>query len=197
MAISGLNDGGAGPLRGLAEIQAELARGRSLPPVEKWNPAHCGRIDMRIARDGAWYYMGTPIARPAMVRLFSTILRREPDGEYVLVTPVEKVGIVVEDLPFLAVTMTREGADANQTLTFLTNVGDGVAAGADHPLRFDHDARTGEPRPSVHVRGRLEARLARPVFYEVADLAAETAPQNGQLGVWSGRQFFAIGPAAG
>lgn len=176
-------------LRGLAELQADFAKGRKLPPVERWNPPHCGPIPMRIARDGTWHYMGTPIGRAAMVRLFSTILRREPDGSHVLVTPVERVGIEVEDAPFVAVGVTVEGG----SLKFLTNVGDEVTAGPEHPIRVEEDAVTGEPSPYVRVRGGLEARLARPVFYELADLAEE---RDGAMGVWSGGAFFRLGAAA-
>jgi hypothetical protein len=180
-------------LRGLAEIQADFAKGRRLPPVERWNPPHCGPIPMRIARDGTWHYMGTPIARPAMVRLFSTILRREPDGSHVLVTPVERVGIEVDDAPFVAVQMDVAGEGEGQTLTFLTSVGDSVTADAGHPIRVEEDRETGEPSPYVRVRGGLEALIARPVYYELADLAVE---RGGDLGVWSGGTFFPLGRAA-
>lgn len=180
-------------LRGLAEIQADFAKGRRLPPVERWNPPHCGPIPMRIARDGSWHYMGTPIGRPAMVRLFSTILRREPDGSHVLVTPVERVGIEVEDAPFVAVQMDVSGEGEGQSLTFLTSVGDTVTAGKDHPIRVEEDPETGEPSPYVEVREGLEALMARPVYYELADLAVERGPH---FGVWSGGAFFRLGPAA-
>lgn len=180
-------------LRGLATIQAETAKHRGLPPVDRWNPPHCGKIPMRIARDGTWHYMGTPIGRTAMVRLFSTVLRREPDGSHVLVTPVERVEIEVEDAPFLAVTLEREGQGESQVLTFLTNVGDSVQADADHPIRVEEDAATGQPSPYVRVRGRLDALISRAVFYELADLAEE---RDGELGVWSGGTFFRLGAAA-
>jgi hypothetical protein len=175
-------------LRGLAEVQAEAAHTRRLPPIEKWNPPDCGDIDMRIAVDGTWFYLGTPIGRPALVRLFSTILRREADGRYVLVTPVEKVGIQVEDAPFVAV---RVDADGGQ-LRFLTNVGDEVVAGAAHPLRVQY--RGEEPRPYVRVRGGLEARVARAVFYELVGMAEErVTPSGRQLGVVSDGVFFSLG----
>jgi len=181
-------------LRGLAEIQAEGAHTRKLPPVEKWNPPFCGDIDMRIAVDGTWFYLGTPIGRPALVRLFSTILRREPDGRYVLVTPVEKVGLKVEDAPFIAVRVDANGAGARQTLSFMTNVGDSVTAGLEHPIRVDHLGTAREPRPYVHVRGGLEARIARPVFYELVGLSEERATNTGrELGVWSGGALFSLG----
>ena len=181
-------------LRGLAEAQAEGAGERKLPPVEKWNPAHCGEIDMRIARDGTWFYLGTPIGRPALVRLFSTILRREDDGSYVLVTPVEKVQLKVEDVPFIAVRVDAEGFGHDQRLRFLTNVGDEVIAGPEHHLRVTYRG-VDEPQPYVHVRGRLEARLSRPVFYELVGMAEERVSSDGrrELGVWSLEQYFSLG----
>lgn len=179
-------------LQGLAELQAEAAAGRGLPPVERWNPAHCGKIPMRIARDGSWHYMGTPILRPALVRLFSTILRREPDGSHVLVTPVEKAEIVVDDAPFVAVRVDAAGAGRDQQLTFLTNVGDTVAAGEGHGI-VTRDGGDG-PRPYLHVRRGLDALIARAVFYELADLAV--AGENGAMGVWSGGVFFPLGQGA-
>jgi hypothetical protein len=181
-------------LRGLADLQAESAHTRKLPPVEKWNPPFCGNLDMRIATDGTWFYLGTPIGRPALVRLFSTILRREPDGSYVLVTPVEKVGIRVEDAPFVAVRVDASGKGREQALTFMTNVGDSTSAGTDHPLRVAFRGAAREPRPYVHVRGGLEARIARPVFYELVNMAEERATETGrELGVWSGGVFFSLG----
>jgi hypothetical protein len=181
-------------LRGLAELQAEAAHTRRLPPIDKWNPPDCGDIDMRIAGDGTWFYLGTPIGRPALVRLFSTILRREADGRYVLVTPVEKVGIVVEDAPFIAVRVDRAGNGERQSLTFMTNVGDTVEAGREHPLRVAFRGPEREPRPYVHVRGGLEARLSRPVFYELVALADERPTASGrELGAWSGGVFFSLG----
>lgn len=176
---------------GLAELQREAASGRSLPPVEKWNPAHCGDIDIRIARDGTWFHQGSPIGRKELVRLFSTILRK--DGEdYVLVTPAEKMRITVEDAPFQAVLMEAQGEGAAQMLTFTTNVGDVTVAGAENPIRVETDPKTGEPAPYVHVRRGLEAKIARAVFYPLVDLAVV---RGGTLGVWSGGSFFAIGRA--
>lgn len=181
-------------LRGLADAQAEGAGGRKLPPVDRWNPAYCGEIDMRIARDGTWFYLGTPIGRPALVRLFSTILRREDDGSYVLVTPVEKVGLKVDDVPFIAVRVDVEGEGHDQRLKFLTNVGDEVVAGGDHPLRVTYRGAD-EPQPYVLIRGRLEARLSRPVFYELVAMADERVGADGrrELGVWSGGVYFSLG----
>ena len=181
-------------LRGLAEVQADAAHTYRLPPIEKWNPPFCGDLDMRIAVDGTWFYLGTPIGRPALVRLFSTILRREADGAFVLVTPVEKVGLQVEETPFIAVRVDATGKGQAQQLTFMTNVGDSVVAGADHPMRVEFRGDVKEPRPYVHVRGGLEARIARAVFYELVGLAEERRTATGrELGVWSGGTFFSLG----
>jgi hypothetical protein len=183
-------------LRGLSEIQAETAHTRKLPPVDLWNPAFCGDIDMRIAVDGTWFYMGTPIGRPALVRLFSTILRRDADGKYYLVTPVEKVGIRVDDAPFVAVRVDRSGSGASQVLQFTTNVGDTVVADAANPLRVDTRAADHEPRPYVRIRGRLEALVARSVFYELVDMAEERETSRGrELGVMSASLYFPLGLA--
>ena len=162
---------------------------RPLPPVHLWRPAHCGDIDIRIARDGTWFHDGSPIGRPALVRLFSTVLRRDPDGFH-LVTPAEKLRIQVEDAPFMAVRVDRVGED----LRFVTNVGDEVWAGPDHALDVRQDAVTGEPAPYLHVRRGLMARLTRPVFYELADMAEPEA--GGALGVRSGGRWFPLGAAA-
>jgi hypothetical protein len=157
----------------LQAVAAQAKAMKSLPPVEAWNPPYCGEIDMAIRRDGSWAYMGTPIGRPALVRLFSTILRREEDGRYVLVTPAERVGILVEDAPFLAVLMSAEGEGKGQTLRFTTNVADEVSAGPDHGLRFVIDPLTGEVASYVHLRGRLEARINRPVYYDLVALGCD------------------------
>jgi hypothetical protein len=172
----------------LAEI-ARLAEDRKLPPVEQWNPSHCGDSEMRIARDGIWYHQGSPIGRQAMVRLFSTILRREPDGRFVLVTPAEKLDIAVEDAPFVAVELKTEGAGEARSLAFRLNTGDVVVAGPDHRLRFE--AGPDGPHPYLEVRGGLDALVARPVYYELAELAlaAGDAP-----GLWSGGAFFPMEP---
>jgi uncharacterized protein len=174
----------------LEEI-ARLAAERKLPPVERWNPTRCGHSAMRIARDGIWFHDGSRIGRPAMVRLFSTILRREPDGGYVLVTPAEKLDIEVEDRPFVAVELKSEGEGERRSLAFRLNIGDVVLAGPDHPLSFEQ----GEdgPRPLLMVRAGLEARIARPVYYELAELAL--AEGNEPPGLWSGGAFFALEPA--
>jgi len=174
----------------LAEI-ARLAEEDRLPPVESWNPGHCGHSDMRIARDGTWFHQGSPIGRPPMVRLFSTILRREPDGRFVLVTPVEKLDIDVEDAPFTAVEMKREGEGDAMKLAFRLNTGDLVTAGPEHALRFEE--REDGPRPYLHVRRGLEALVARTVYYELAEIALA----NGSTppGVWSNGAFFPLEPA--
>lgn len=171
----------------IAEI-VRLMEARRLPPVDQWNPTHCGSSGMRIARDGTWYHEGSPIGRIAMVRLFSTILRREPDGRFVLVTPVEKLDIEVEDAPFLAVELKSEGAHRARSLAFRLNTGEILVAGADRPLRIEN-AEDG-PRPYVNVRPGLDARIARPVYYELAELAlAEGAAPPG---LWSQGAFFAL-----
>ncbi len=181
-------------LRGLADLQAELAHTRKLPPVEKWNPPFCGDLDMRIAVDGTWFYLGTPIGRPGLVRLFSTILRREEDGGYVLVTPVEKVGIKVDDAPFVAVRVDAIGEGEAQSLQFTTNVGDVTVAGPTNSIRVTFRGEAREPRPYVHVRAGLEARISRAVFYELVNLSAERSIGVGRvLGVWSGSTFFSLG----
>jgi uncharacterized protein len=177
---------------GLASLQRDLASAYRLPPVETWNPTHCGEIDIRIARDGTWFHEGTPIGRRELVRLFSTILRKDPDG-YVLVTPGEKMRIRVEDAPFLAVLLREDEG----RLIFTTNVGDETVAGPDNPIRVETHPDTGEPAPYVHVRRGLEARISRTVFYQLADMAVPGEDKYaGQLGVWSGGMFFALGRPA-
>ncbi len=173
----------------LAEV-ARLAEARKLPPVETWHPDRCGDSAMRIARDGTWFHEGSPIGRPAMVRLFSTILRREPDGGFVLVTPAEKLDIEVEDAPFVAVETKSEGEGPGRTLAFRLNTGDVVVAGPDHPLRLG-EGRDGA-HPYVGVRGGLDALIARPVYYELAELAL--AEGGEPPGLWSGGAFFAMAP---
>jgi len=172
----------------LAEI-ARLAEEKRLPPVEAWNPERCGDSEMRIAADGSWYHQGAPIGRAAMVRLFSTILRREPDGGYVLVTPVEKLDIAVEDAPFVAVELKSEGEGEARTLAFRLNTGDLVVAGPGHGLRFEN--RDDGPHPYLEVRAGLEALIARPVYYELAELALAGGDPPG---LWSGGAFFPMDP---
>ncbi len=163
-----------GDQAGLEALISRAARaGKGLPPVERWNPPFCGDIDMEIRRDGTWFYMGTPIGRMPLVRLFSTVLRKDGDGRTYLVTPVEKVGIRVEDAPFLAVEMDAHGKGADQVLTFRTNVGDVVEAGPEHRLRFVDEHGTGGLKPYLHVRGRLEALVSRAVMYQLAEIGEE------------------------
>lgn len=173
----------------MADI-ARLAEEDRLPPVERWHPTHCGDSEMRIARDGTWFHQGSPIGRPAMVRAFSRILRREPDGGYVLVTPVEKLDIAVDDAPFVAVELKREGDGREATLAFRLNTGDLVTASAEHPLRFTETADG--PHPYIHVRGGLEALVARSVYYELAEIAL--SGDDGTPGVWSAGTFFPLQP---
>lgn len=162
---------------GTAGLEALISRaavpGKGLPPVDKWNPDFCGDLDMEIKADGTWFYMGTPIGRAPLVRLFSTVLRKDADGKTYLVTPVERVGIRVEDAHFLAVELNVSGKGDTQIMTFRTNVGDIVEAGTDNPLRFVIDKATSGLKPYLLVRGRLEALLARPVMYELVSHGEE------------------------
>jgi len=167
----------------LAEI-AQAAAERRLPPVAQWNPAHCGDSAMRIARDGTWHYQDGPIRRPAMVRLFASLLRREPDGRHVLVTPVEKLEIEVEDAPFVAVEAKSEGEGRDRRLAFRLNTDEPVIAGPDHALRLI------DGRPYLTVRAGLEAALARPVYYELAELALDEG--GDPPGLWSDGVFFPL-----
>ncbi|MDF3415265.1 DUF1285 domain-containing protein [Sulfitobacter sp. M57] len=174
----------------LAEA-ARAAKTRGLPPLEKWNPPFCGDLDMQIKRDGTWFYQGTPIGRPELVRLFSTILWREGD-KYFLVTPVEKVGITVEDAPFVAVDFEVAGEGGEQKLSFISNVGDTAVAGPDHPIRVVRDPETGEPAPYVLIRRNLEALIDRKSFYRLVELGTH---HDGWFGVWSEGQFFGFIPS--
>ena len=158
--------------------------GRGIPPVQDWHPEREGEIDIRIARDGSWHYQGSPIGRQRMVRLFSTILRRDPDDHFYLVTPAEKLRIRVEDAPFVAVELAVEGDGGDRRLVFRTNVNEVVTADAEHPIRVVTDPATGEPAPYIRVRGRLDALIARSVFYELVEMAeAEDAPAAGSEGL--------------
>lgn len=175
---------------------AKTAAKRGPAPVHLWNPAFCGDLDMRIARDGTWYYMGTPIGRKSMVELFSTIIKREGDA-YFLVTPVEKVGITVEDAPFVAVDFSVEGTGTDQILTFTTNVGDAAIAGPNHPIRVTRDPKTGEPSPYILIRANLEALIDRKSFYRLVDLGqTEIIDEMDWFGLHSSNQFFPIIPAS-
>ncbi|MEN8722789.1 MAG: DUF1285 domain-containing protein [Alphaproteobacteria bacterium] len=177
----------------LAQAQSAIKR-RGVAPVDKWNPDYCGEMDMRIARDGTWFHEGSPIGRKQLVRLFSTVLRKDEDGRHYLVTPVEKIGITVDDAPFLGVEVAVEGAGQDMSLSFRTNVDDQVTADADHPIRVTIDKETGEPSPYVLVRGRLEAKIARSVFYELVALGQEQAHEGAiHFGLWSGGIFHSFG----
>jgi uncharacterized protein len=186
-----VRNAGPDPAALAAAARAGGAGGRKLPPVHLWNPPHCGAIDMRIARDGTWFHEGTPIGRIGLVRLFASILRKDED-EYVLVTPVEKVSLVVEDAPFVAVDVEA----VEEGLRFTTNLGDEVVAGPDAPIRVERGA-DGEPRPYVLLRDRLEALIDRKTFYRLVELG-EVEMHDGEewFGVRSGGAFFPIHPAA-
>lgn len=180
----------------LAHEAKKAAKKGGLPPVHLWNPEFCGDLDMRIARDGTWFYLGTPIGRAPLVRLFSTILKLE-DGKYFLVTPVEKVGITVDDAPFVAVDFSVSGEGVEQTLTFETNVGDFATAGPDHPIRVTRDPETGEPSPYVMIRAGLEALIDRKSFYRLVDLGAHHRHDGADwFGLWSGGAFFPVIPSS-
>lgn len=188
-------DGLAALISRAAEQTGGAARG--LPPVDRWNPAFCGDLDMEIRSDGSWFYLGTPIARPALVRLFSTVLRKDEDGRTYLVTPVEKLGIRVEDVPFLAVEMTRIDRSGEPLITFRSNLGDVIEVDEDHPLRFDIDAETAALKPYVLVRGRLEALVTRAVTYELVE-HGEVIEMDGvaMFALRSGGAIFPVMPAA-
>lgn len=179
---------------GLAGLEALIGRAGTkggAAPVERWDPPHCGKLDIRIGRDGLWYYLGTPIGREPLVRLFASVLRRDADGVTYLVTPVEKIEITVDDAPFLGVEMNAAGDGPDQVLTLRTNVGDVVAIDADHPMRFEPEQDTDGLKPYVLVRGRLEARLARPLLYELVEHGTTEARDGTEwFGVWSSGLFF-------
>ena len=177
-----------------ATVQAAARKGP--PPVHLWNPPYCGEIDMRIARDGTWFHDGTPIGRMPLVKLFSSILRREED-RYFLVTPVEKLGIRVDDAPLLAIDFAVEGEGEGQNLRFFTRTDDEVVASAENPIRVVRDPTTGEPAPYVHVRRGLEALIDRKSFYRLVDLGRH-APHQGEdwFGLWSAGSFFPVIPSA-
>lgn len=178
----------------LEEQVKAVRESNSLPPVEKWDPELSGDIDIRIARDGTWYHEDKPMQREAIPRLFASILRREEDGDYYLVTPVEKWRIRVEDTPLLAHSLEVEGEGENQMLAVTTNVGEKLLLGSEHPLEVDAYDSDGSPRPVVLVRRGLEARLVTAAYYELAELLVErNVGGSPVLGVWSGGQFFAVG----
>lgn len=197
MAKSNQRDGQAQvSAESLASSARAAVSGRGLPPVDDWDPPFCGDLDMRIARDGTWYYQGSPIRREALVRLFSTILRKD-GADYVLVTPVEKVGITVEDAPFVAVDFSVDEHAEDRGLRFVTNLGDEALAGPDHPIRVDIDAESGAPSPYILIRRNLEALIDRKSFYRLVDVG-EVVTQDGEawFGVTSLGQFFPLIRAA-
>ncbi len=160
-------------------------------PVDKWNPEYCGEMDMRIKADGSWWHEGTRITREPLVRLFASILRKDDDGETYLVTPVEKIRIEVDAAHFTAIRVDVEGEGSDQRVFFTTNMDEVVEAGADRPIWIEIDKGNGEPRPFVSVRGRLEALMTRPVFYELVDHAVEK--EDGELGIWASGTYFPLG----
>ncbi|MCL6269865.1 DUF1285 domain-containing protein [Sansalvadorimonas sp. 2012CJ34-2] len=178
----------------LGQIVAETD-GRKLPPVHQWNPPFCGDIDMVIKRDGSWHYMKSPIGRERMVRLFSTVLRKDGD-DFFLVTPVEKVGIMVEDAPFIAISVEVSSQNEKPCLSFVTNVGDVVVLDQEHPLRVDLDPQTQEPSPYILVRDRLEALIHRNVFYQLVEMADIREIKGLKwYGIESCGDFYLIAPA--
>jgi hypothetical protein len=180
---------------GLEAITAALAQAGKGPPVERWNPPFCGDLDMRIATDGTWFYLKTPIGRPALVKLFASVLKREGD-RYFLVTPVEKCGITVDDAPFLAVELKIEDGDAGRVLHFRTNVDDWVACGPQHALRFEPEIGTGGLKPYLHVRRDLWAKVTRALFFDLVEIGEERDVDGAAMfGVMSAGMFFPMAPA--
>ncbi|MEM9782501.1 MAG: DUF1285 domain-containing protein [Pseudomonadota bacterium] len=177
-------------------LTAATKKAKGPPPVHLWNPPYCGDLDIRIGRDGLWWYLGTPIGREALVKLFASVLKLE-EGRYYLVTPVEKIGITVDDAPFVAVDFEAQSGERGQVLVFETNVGDLTEAGPDNPIRVSFDPETGEPAPYVHVRRGLEALIDRKSFYRLADIG-EIRPHDDEdwFGVVSAGLFFPIQKAA-
>jgi uncharacterized protein len=188
------NERQQGSLDGIAR-HARQAGAKALPPVHLWDPPFCGDLDMRIAADGTWYYLKTPIGRPALVKLFASVLKREGD-RYFLVTPVEKCGIAVDDAPFLAVEMRPEESGGVRTLHFRTNVDDWVACGPGHALRFEPEPDTGGLKPYLHVRRDLWAKVTRALFFDLVELGEERDVGGVRMfGVASGGEFFIMAPA--
>ena len=191
MAPEQRDSGGLDAIAGAAKRAGE----RGPPPVHLWNPPFCGDLDIRIAADGTWFYLKTPIGRPALVRLFSSVLRREGE-KYFLVTPVEKIGITVDDAPFTAVEMRQEGEGSARVLAFRTNVDEWVSVGPGHALRFEPEPDTGGLKPYLHVRRDLWALVTRALFYDLVELGEERDVDGRRMfGVASGDAFFAMVPA--
>lgn len=188
--------GGLGGIAAMVPRGDGKGSGKGLPPVHLWNPPFCGDIDMKIAADGTWFYQKTPIGRPALVKLFASVLKREGD-KYFLVTPVEKVGIVVEDAPFLAVEMSVTSADGGRVLRFRTNVDDWVEVGPGHALRFIEDSANGGLKPMLHVRSDLWAKVTRALFYDLVELGEERdVGGKAMFGVVSAGEFFPMAEAS-
>ena len=184
-----------GALSALPKTELPLPAPRGLPPVHLWNPPFCGDLDMRIGADGTWYYLKTPIGRPALVKLFASVLKREAD-RYFLVTPVEKCGIVVDDAPFLAVELRVDDRGPRQVLNFRSNVDDWIACGVEHALRFEPENHSGGLKPYLHVRRDLWALVKRALFYDLVDLGEERDVDGVRMfGVVSSGAFFAMAPA--
>lgn len=184
---------------GLDDIASTVKRVKGPPPVHLWNPPYCGDLDMRIAADGTWYYMKTPIGRPPLVKLFSSVLKRE-DGRYFLVTPVEKIGIVVDDAPFAAVEMRVEGEGRGRRISFRTQVDEWVEVGDEHPLRFEKEEGTDGVKPYIHVRRDLWARVSRALFHDLASIGEiEAVEADGNradwFGLFVGGRFYPMVPA--
>lgn len=183
------------PVKTTAESLVEAvqkAGGGGAPPVHLWNPPYCGELDMRIARDGTWFYLGTPIGRKSLVKLFSSIIRKDGDA-YFLVTPVEKVGIKVDDAPFVAVDFSARGEGEGQSLTFTTHVEDRATAGPQNPIRVETDPKTGEPSPYVLVRANLEALIDRKSFFRLVDHGCHRMVDGESwFGIWSGGAYFPL-----
>lgn len=189
------NAGEAGALDAIADHARKKGSKKGPPPVHAWNPPFCGDLDMRIDTDGTWYYLKTPIGRPALVKLFASVLKREGD-KYFLVTPVEKCGITVDDAPFLAVEMKTEMGPQGRLLTFRTNVDDWVACGPEHRLRFEPEPHTGGLKPYLHVRRDLWAKVRRALFYDLVELGEEREIGGERMfGVASGGEFFVMARA--
>jgi uncharacterized protein len=198
MSMTGPEVQKAGKTTGrLAGVEAAAARQRGPAPVERWNPPFLGDLDMRIAADGTWFYMGSPITRARMVRLFSSVLRRDEDGRTYLVTPAERFAITVDDAPFLAVRMAVSGAGREQSVSFETNVDDEVTVDEAHPLRFERQVDGDGLKPYVLVRGRLEALVNRPIFYDLVEKGTvEQRDGEDWYGVWSSSRFWPMARAA-
>ncbi len=179
------------PADALGRLLAAAGKQKGKPPVERWNPPYCGEIGMRIAADGTWFYQGSPIGRHALVKLFATILRKDPDG-HVLVTPVERVGIEVEDAPFLAVEMAVKGEGEDREIVFRTNVDDLVTVGPEHPLEFERDARGGV-KPYLLVRGGLRALVTRSLMFDLIEMGEERVVDGKTVfGISAGGVFHVI-----